>query len=349
MNSTQVHKQHVDSSENDPYTGYAELYDPDVAEESALLRRRPTEKRKPKKAANQVVSELADETGGLEAGFQTTYTPARYEAEWLLSSLRSFYDLAFITDVMAQVKGGKEANVYRCAADPSVGVEWLAAKVYRPRKFRNLRNDKMYREGRKLLSIDGRPAKEHDLRTLRALEKGSAFAAQVSHTSWLMHEFKSLEQLYRAGAAVPKPVATSENALLMGYCGNASMAAPTLHEIGLEKEEAGYLFQEVLRNIELMLQHNLIHGDLSAYNILCWEGEITLIDFPQVVNSEENAHAHFLLKRDITRVCEYFASQGVVCDPASITATMWERYSAQHPLDIAADLSRFQEEDDEDL
>ena len=48
--------------------------------------------------------------------------------------------------------------VYRCEAHPSMGVEWIAAKVYRPRQFRNLSNDAMYREGRHFLTLEeGRP------------------------------------------------------------------------------------------------------------------------------------------------------------------------------------------------
>ena len=64
-----------------------------------------------------------------------------------------------------------------------------------------------------------------------------------------------------------------------------------------------------------MLQNGMIHGDLSAYNILYWEGEITLIDFPQVTDSRGNTHARDILARDVTRVCEYFADQGVDNDP----------------------------------
>mgnify|MGYP000925870685 CR=1 FL=1 len=57
-----------------------------------------------------------------------------------------------ITDVLHQVKGGKEATVYCCAAHPSTGVDLIAAKVYRPREFRQLRNDAQYRQGRRILS-----------------------------------------------------------------------------------------------------------------------------------------------------------------------------------------------------
>ena len=52
----------------------------------------------------------------------------------------------------------------------------------------------------------------------------------------------------------------------------------------------------------------MIHGDLSAFNILYWEGKVTLIDFPQVTLSESNHNAYRIFQRDVRRVCEYFAT-----------------------------------------
>jgi RIO kinase 1 len=150
-----------------------------------------------------------------------------------------------------------------------------------------------------------------------------------------MHEYNSLERLYRLGAAVPQPIASSENAVLMGYVGDEKLAAPALNEIRLDTNEAESLFQDALHNIELMLSHEIIHGDLSAYNILYWNGKIILIDFPQVVNYQSNNSAHFILQRDIKRVCEYFSKQGVNTDPDQILADLWERYAAKDPLEQA--------------
>ena len=328
-----------DSDEFDKFEAYAEQFNPMQTDRQARRKRKPKAKHIPKKSNNEVVTEIAA-TSGIEVDFTTTYTPARYEATWLLSSLRTFYDEELITDVLAQVKGGKEATVYRCEAHPGTGVSLLAAKVYRPRQFRNLRNDKMYREGRVILTADGRPVKKTDHRLVRAIGKKTEFGVQAEHTSWLMYEYTTLQRLHRAGAAVPEPVATSENALLMGYIGDERMAAPTLNEVKLERVEAAELFQETLRNIDLMLQHNMIHGDLSAYNILYWEGEITLIDFPQVTNSQNNQQARFILQRDVTRICEYFAQQGVVRNPRAITAELWQRYVERDGRDRAADESR---------
>jgi RIO kinase 1 len=319
-----------DLSDDDRWDAYAERYDP------SFERARGPRKAKP---ANQrsVPAELVAETRGLEGGFETTYQPARFEKIWLEDSLRSFFDQELITDVLANVKGGKEASVYRCAANPATGETLLAAKVYRPRQFRNLRNDAMYKEGRAVLTADGRAAKNTDHRLMRALGKKTAFGQQVAHTSWLMHEYTTLERLRAAGGAVPRPIAANDNTLLMSYYGDERMAAPILQSVQVGKAEAARLFDEVMRNVELMLGLGLIHGDLSGYNILYWDGAIAIIDFPQVTNSANNRSARAILSRDITRVCEYFATQGLRRDANALAADLWDRYVALHPDDQAAD------------
>jgi RIO kinase 1 len=263
-----------------------------------------------------------------------TYVPARFEAVWLQASLASFYEEEWISDVLASVKGGKEANVYCCQAHPNTGEALLAAKVYRPRQFRNLRNDKAYRDGRAVLTPEGRPAKHADQRLMRAIGKKTSFGQQLSHSSWLMHEFTTLERLYGLGAAVPRPVAANENALLMSYCGGERLAAPALSCVRLGARTAQRLFEEVVRNVELMLAQGLIHGDLSAYNILYWEGRITLIDFPQVTYAATNRNARAIFERDVRRVCDYFLAQGVHAQPSHIAAELWERHVEIGPDDM---------------
>jgi RIO kinase 1 len=315
----------------DEFASYEDRFDPLRTDRRARRRRKPEARHVPKKARGEIVAELAEVTVGLESGFATTYRPSEYEAEYLPSALRSFYDQELISDVLALVKGGKEASVYRCAACPGTGMTLAAAKVYRPRKFRNLRNDAIYREGRAILTANGIPVNPSEHRIMRALGKKTPFGVQVERTSWLMHEYTTLQRLYRAGAAVPRPIAASHSAILMSYRGDERMSAPTLHEISPEPGEAAQLFQEVLRNIELMLQQGLIHGDLSAYNILYWAGEITLIDFPQVTDSYTNSMARLIFQRDVMRICEYFTRQGVPCDATTIANDLWLRYVGNGP------------------
>jgi RIO kinase 1 len=329
------------------YADFESIFDPMQHNRKARRKRKPKPDHQPKITVDDMMADMGgdDIYFHVEGGFNITYNPSLYEEGWLINSLRSFFEQDLITDVVSLVKGGKEANVYRCAGSTHTGLEFLAAKVYRPRMFRSLSNDSMYREGRHLLSSKGEIIDNSDHRTMRAIGKKSAFGQQVSHTSWLMYEYNTLQTLYAAGAAVPKPYEVNENTILMSYHGDASMPASTLNKVRLNQEEAQSLFDAVIHNVDLMLQHDMIHGDLSAYNILYWDGEITLIDFPQVTN-KHNGNARFILRRDIQRVCDYFAKQGVDCDADAVFGMFWRRYFAENPQNILAD--HWQEPEDED-
>ena len=255
--------------------------------------------------------------------FETIYKPSRHEATWLYSSLKPFFDdQKLIDDIFFQVKGGKEASVYCCHVHPdaqkALGGARVAAKVYRPRQFRNLRNDAMYRQGRAVLTDDGRAAKATDTRLMRALGKKTEFGAQVQHSSWLLYEYTTLQKLFAAGCAVPEPYAVAENAILMGFVGDETRAAATLIEIVLPKAEATKVFGQLKESLRVLVGMGMVHGDLSAYNVL-YDGERpTIIDLPQVVRFDQNENAESIFLRDLTRLCDYFQRCGVSCDPESL-------------------------------
>jgi len=256
-----------------------------------------------------------------KSSFKFTYKAARFEEWWLLDSLGSFYEHKWISDVLKRVKGGKEASVYQCRSGVAVDAPLVAAKVYRPRSLRNLKNDQQYRVGRVDLDEDGNAlTKKADI---DAVIKRTSYGEEVRHQSWIAYEYKTLEDLYEAGADVPRPYAMEKNAILMDFVGDHNTAAPTLNSVALERDEAQPLFERVLRNIDLMLKHDRIHGDLSAYNILYWNGDITLIDFPQVVLPSSNPASWNIFLRDVTRICQYFSAQGVECDARTLAADLW--------------------------
>src|SRR5690606_30866664 len=59
-----------------------------------------------------------------------------------------------------------------------------------------------------------------------------------------------------------------------------------------------------------------------------------------VVDVHRNPNAGALLHRDITRLCEYFARQGVERDADAIFGHLWRRYLRRNPEEVLADLSR---------
>jgi len=256
--------------------------------------------------------------------FSFTYQPARFEEGWLLDSLGGFFEQRWISDVLWKVKAGKEASVYLCRSGEQVKSHLIAAKVFRPRMLRNLKNDQLYRQGRVDLDENGHPIADPGM--LKAQHKRSVYGEQIRHQSWIAYEFQTLKTLHAAGADVPQPYEMSENAILMSYIGDETCAAPTLNTVSLETEEANPLFKRILRNVEIMLANGIVHGDLSAYNLLYWEGEITLIDFPQVISPSSHPSAYPIFSRDIARVCEYFARQGLQSDTARLAASLWKAH-----------------------
>ena len=241
----------------------------------------------------------------------------RDEQEVLLGLLESFIDDSFITEVLEVVQGGKEATVFRCAAGPRAGERLLAAKVYRPMERRNFRNDTMYQQGRVILNQ----------RSRRAYESGTDFGRKVQYGRWVNSEYETQRALFDAGADVPRPIACNGSAILMQWIGDDHSAAAHLRHVKqMSTNDARRLLDRVLSNIELMLRNNTIHGDLSPYNILYWEGQVILIDFPQAIDARTNPSAYSLLHRDVSNVCEFFARFGAVADAHRIATRLWSRF-----------------------
>jgi len=278
--------------------------------------------------------------------YDFSYDASRHEREWIMDSLVLFFEMQWFSDVVRLVKGGKEASVYQCLTSPASPAEekYLAAKVYRPRRFRNLRNDYIYREGRAELDDSGNEIIDEGM--LKAIQQRSDYGRQVMHTSWLEHEFNTMKLFSDAGADVPRPYARGNNAILMEFIGDGDMAAPTLNAVELDQVEARILFERVLFNIEIMLANERVHADLSAFNILYWQGDIMLIDFPQAISPFENRNAYSIFKRDLRRVCEYFTRQGVEVKDHELARKLWQSHKYRRMPEIHPGL--LDEEDEQD-
>jgi RIO kinase 1 len=81
-----------------------------------------------------------------------------------------------------------------------------------------------------------------------------------------------------------------------------------------------------MNNVEAFLAADVVHADLSAFNVLYWEGRPVIIDLPQAVDALLNRHARELLARDIGNICRHFQRQGLNADAAEIASQLWRRY-----------------------
>jgi RIO kinase 1 len=262
---------------------------------------------------------------GSKPAFDPSFLAGQRDRPWVLSSLTAFYEDDLIADVLSIVKSGKEATVYCCAAGPAAsGMRYVAAKVYRPRMFRSLKNDVLYRESRPIYDAGGFEVRSR--REVRGALKKTERGRATEVASWIAYEFQTQRLCYEAGADVPRPLAQMGNALLMAFTGAPGDAAPLLAHVRLDPDEAPALFARILRNIEVFLACGRVHGDLSAYNILYWQGAATIIDFAQAVDPRYSVGVYSLLERDVERVCRYFKRYGVAADPRAIAAEMWAGY-----------------------
>ena len=246
-------------------------------------------------------------------------------------SIDHFVGEGLITDVVRIVKTGKEASVHLCRANRSTtGEELLALKIYHPLDRRDFRDESIYR--------DGEWIKERRIRV--ALEKKTRFGREVQGSLWVSREWETLRALAEAGAPVPRPLAATEDAILMTYLGDEAQAAPQLRAYRPGPDEAEDLFRQVVRAIELMLYRNVIHGDLSAYNVLVWDGKAIVIDLPQAVDPRKNRHAPGLLERDVERICNHFGRYGVRASPSGIAHELWNgwQFADLVPEELRADL-----------
>src|SRR5690348_6990194 len=141
---------------------------------------------------------------GTKPEFSPTFLAHQRDRFWVLSSLAHFYEADLISDVLSVVKSGKEATVYCCAAHPATGARYLAAKVYRPRMFRSLRNDAIYRENRAMRDEWGREV--YGRRRSREAARSGEHIRAAQITSWLAYEFETQRLLHAAGADVPRPL-----------------------------------------------------------------------------------------------------------------------------------------------
>jgi len=128
-------------------------------------------------------------------------------------------------------------------------------------------------------------------------------------SAWAQKEFRNLEQAKRARVRVPKPLAVANNVLVMEFIGKDGVSAPSLKEEPPVNPEEAYGL--VLTYLErLFRKADLVHGDLSEYNLMTWKGKLVVFDMSQSVPTSHPL-AQFLLNRDITNVNRFFSRLGV--------------------------------------
>jgi RIO kinase 1 len=200
-----------------------------------------------------------------------------------------------IDEVLGRLQGGKEADVFRVRYRGEV----VAAKVYKDREHRSFKHNAAYKEGRKV----------RNSRTQRAMDKGSRFGRDEAEDAWKASEAKALHLLHGHGVRVPNPVMFYEGVLLMELVTDADGdAAPRLIDAPIAADQAGALYRDLRGQIVGMLCCDLIHGDLSPYNVLLGAAGPTIIDLPQTISAAHNTQSEHFFRRDLDNIQRFFAA-----------------------------------------
>jgi RIO kinase 1 len=228
------------------------------------------------------------------------------------------------------LKSGKEAEVFLVDRQFQTTSCLLAHKRFRPRhpgkgELRELgfskgtiyRADTVYRAGWNL-----------NARDRRAVNARTSYGDEVIARGWPSNEHAMLRRAWDAGASVPYPLEVTEDGLLMEFIGGrggggeAPVAAPRLADARPEGAALASARAQLLDSLASLTRAQVVHGDLSVYNLLWWTGRLVVIDFPQAIDATTNPAGPELLHRDLTNVATWFGRRGAPIDVDTVYASL---------------------------
>jgi RIO kinase 1 len=124
---------------------------------------------------------------------------------------------------------------------------------------------------------------------------------------WCRKEYANLLIAKYAQARVPAPYMFNGSILAMEFIGDeAGNPAPKLKDVVLEKPVE--TFNYIMGDIRKLYQRELIHADMSEYNILMRGSLPYIIDFAQAVVLK-HPNAKMFLERDVKNVLNHFSKK----------------------------------------
>jgi len=87
------------------------------------------------------------------------------------------------------------------------------------------------------------------------------------------------------------------------------VSAPSLKEV--HPKNPSKIYEALLNSLQKLYRDaELVHGDLSEYNVMIWRGRPVIFDVSQAV-SLSHPMADFLLRRDLTNLNKFFSRLSV--------------------------------------
>ncbi|XP_066331004.1 uncharacterized protein [Miscanthus floridulus] len=188
------------------------------------------------------------------------------------------------------ISTGKEANVYH--ATKTDGQE-LAIKVYKTSVL-------VFKDRDRYVQGDYRFRHGYCKHNPRKMVK-----------TWAEKEMRNLLRVRAAGIRCPVPLLLRLHVLVMEFIGKGGWAAPRLKDAALSDDKLRESYFEIITTMRTLYQKcKLVHGDLSEYNILYFEGHLYIIDVSQSVDLDHPSALDFL-KEDCLHVSDFFKKRGV--------------------------------------
>ncbi len=179
---------------------------------------------------------------------------------------------------------GKEADVYLADSGSSIAGELAVLKIFRIETS----------------SFDKRVEYMFGDPRFDKIRKNNTYEIVVT---WCKKEFGNLKIAQMAEIHAPIPYYFKENILAIEFIGTGRLPAPVLKDVILDEPEK--VLDTILIDMEKLYKAELVHGDISEYNILIRDGTPYIIDFGQaVVLSHPNAER--FLERDVGNIISYF-------------------------------------------
>uniref|UniRef100_J3MIQ9 Serine/threonine-protein kinase RIO1 n=1 Tax=Oryza brachyantha TaxID=4533 RepID=J3MIQ9_ORYBR len=188
------------------------------------------------------------------------------------------------------ISTGKEANVYH--ASKADGQE-LAIKIYKTSVL-------VFKDRDRYVQGDYRFRHGYCKHNPRKMVK-----------TWAEKEMRNLLRVKAAGIRCPVPLLLRLHVLVMEFIGKGGWAAPRLKDADLSDDKLRISYLELITTMRTLYQKcKLVHGDLSEYNILYFEGHLYIIDVSQSVDLDHPSALEFL-KEDCLHVTDFFKKRGV--------------------------------------
>lgn len=232
-------------------------------------------------------------------------------------TLMILYDLSN-SDAFSYLNGvissGKEARVYWGVKTDGTNV---AVKIY-------LVSSSDYKK--RLQYVEGDPRFDK-------IRRDSRGVAEL----WARKEYINLKQAFNAGVTVPEPFAFRGNVVVMQFIGKDGIPAPRL--IDSKATKADYTF--IIKSMKLIYRKaELVHSDLSEYNIMKLDRKLILFDFGSAVSAAHPLAEEFL-KRDISNINRFFSRRGISIqeDEEKILASIQGRSSKNREDNVVKELT----------